>query len=73
MVLPKDHIVSKTKMKSLEEMIHQHQGVSGESSLEDDLCPRYQLGYDIHPSRAMRNFHFPDLLTPSPYSLFSLM
>ena len=65
MVLPKDHVISKIKMKSLEEMVRQHQGVSDESSLLDDLCPRNQLGYDIFPSKVMRNFHFPELLTSS--------
>ncbi len=59
MVLPKDHKVSKVKMKSLEEMILQNQGVSGDSSMMEDLCPRYQLGYDIHPSEVMKSFHFP--------------
>ncbi len=65
MVLPKDHKVSKVKMKNLEEMILQNQGVSGDSSMMEDLCPRYQLGYDIHPSEVIKSLHFPLMMKPS--------
>ena len=65
LVLPKCHIVSKVKQKTLSQMVKENQGVSGESSKVADLCPRYQLGHDIYPDRAFMNIHFPESLRPS--------
>ena len=64
LVLPKDHIVSKVKQKTLSQMVKENQGVSGESSKVADLCPRYQLGHDIYPDRAFMNIHFPESIRP---------
>jgi len=65
LILPKNHLVSKVKQKTLSQMVKEHQGVSGESSKVAELCPRYQLGHDIHPDRAFMSLHFPSSIRSS--------
>ena len=53
-VLPSDHPHIQSKVKSLQQIIKEAKTSCCHCDLCTDICPRYLLGHNIHPSKLMR-------------------
>ncbi len=60
-VLPKDHPRIVAKKKSLPQMLKDAKIACCHCNLCTDICPRYQLGHNLHPAKLMRMASYQSL------------
>mgnify|MGYP000495356845 FL=1 len=60
-VLPKDHPRIIAKKKSLPQMLKDAKIACCHCNLCTDICPRYQLGHELHPAKLMRMASYQSL------------
>jgi Na+-translocating ferredoxin:NAD+ oxidoreductase RnfC subunit len=60
-VLPVEHMRIQAKKKKISQMLKEAKTACCHCNLCTDICPRYQLGHDLHPAKLMRMASYQSL------------